>query len=321
MKKGAHVAQPQATRGREERIAELAARQHGVVTRTQLMGLGVSRAAVQRRLEAGRLRLLHRGVYLLGPIVPERAPEMAAVLAGGPAAVLSHTSALHLWSLIRGDAPHPVHVTIPGSGRGRRPGIAFHRVHFLAEDEHTTVDGIATTTPARTLVDAASMLGSHEIEQALARAEREGLIRTAEFVGLPDRYPRRPGMAMLRSLLQQQNSPHFTRSEAERRCLELLRAADLPRPHTNVPVGPYELDLFWPDEGVAIEIDGHAYHSSRSRFEGDRLKDNWLRARGIEVIRLTWRQITRDAVATAVQIGQSLALACMRRSPAPSRTS
>lgn len=96
----------------------------------------------------------------------------------------------------------------------------------------------------------------------------------------------------------------------------MLRSGGLPRPHANVPVGPYELDLFWPDEGVAIEVDGRAHHSARQRFEGDRRKDNWLRVRGIEVIRLTWGQITRDPVRTAVQVGQILAVARVRRAAA-----
>jgi very-short-patch-repair endonuclease len=235
--------------------------------------------------------------------------------AGGPAAVLSHTNALQLWGLLPIDPPRPVHVSIPDSGRGRRPGIAPHRTARLAEDERTVVHGIKITRPARTIVDVAGMLSRREVERALATAERQGLVGTAELAGLPDRYPRRPGMPMLRTLLREQAEPHLTRSEAERRCLDLLRAAGLPRPHTNVPIGPYELDLFWPKEGVAVEIDGYAYHASRPRFEGDRRKDAWLRGRGIEVIRLTWRQITRDATATAVLVGRVLALASARRLP------
>lgn len=294
---------------REERIAEVVARQHGVITRRQLVELGVSAAAIGRRLKSGRLRAVHRGIYTVGPIVPEWAAEMAAVLAGGPGAVLSHTNALRLWGLSAHDPGHPIHVITPGTGRRGRPGIAFHRVRSLPADERTVHEGVPVTSPVRTLIDAAALVGSREIEQALAAAERERLIRADELIRLLERYSRRPGVAILRVLLDEQESVRFTRSEAERRCLDLFRAAALPRPHTNVPVGPYELDLFWPHHGVAVEVDGHAYHSSRARFEGDRRKDAWLQARGIKVIRLTWRQITRNGVATAVQIGQALALA------------
>jgi predicted transcriptional regulator of viral defense system/very-short-patch-repair endonuclease len=303
----------------QQRIATLAARQHGVVTRAQLLEIGVSPAAVTRRLKSGRLRVLHRGVYVLGPFGPDRAIEMAAVLAGGSAAALSHTSALRLWDMLSTGARRPVHVSVPGTGRSGRPGIVFHRVAPLASDECTDVDGIRITAPGRTIVDVAGMLGSREVELALAAAEREGLIGGAELACLPDRYPRRPGMAMLRALLSEQTEPHFTRSEAERRCLDLLRAAALPRPHTNVAIGPYEVDLFWPDDNVAIEIDGRKYHSSRQRFEGDRRKDNWLRTRGIEVIRVTWRQIAHEGTATAVLVGQALALAHARRLQAVAR--
>ncbi len=296
------------------RIGTLAGRQHGVVTRSQLLELGLSPAAVGRRVGSGHLRPLHRGVYLVGPIMSDRAVKMAAVLAGGPGAVLSHTSALRLWGLLRIDPPRPVHVTVPGGGRRSRKGIAFHRSVALSEDERTVVDGFVITTPGRTIADVAGMLGSREVERILAAAEREGLMTRAKLAGLPDRYPRRAGMAVVRALLEEESGPRYTRSEAERRCLELLRKAGLPRPHVNVPVGPYELDLFWPTETVAVEVDGYAHHSSRPRFEGDRRKDAWLRARGIEVIRVTWRQITRDATATAVRVGQALALARERRS-------
>jgi len=249
----------------------------------------------------------------VGLLQSDRATELAAVLSGGPEALLSHTNALRLWKVYGLEDPRPVHVTVPGSGRGRRPGIVFHRVVALAGDECAVVDGIPVTAPGRTIVDAAGLLGSREIETAIAAAEREGLIGSEELAGLSHRYARRRGMALLRSLIAERTDARFTRSEAERRCLDLLRASGLPGPHANVSVGPYELDLFWPDESVAIEIDGWKHHSSRPKFEGDRRKDGWLRARGIEVIRLTWRQITRDAIATAVQVGQTLAVARTRR--------
>ncbi|HUF35399.1 MAG TPA: type IV toxin-antitoxin system AbiEi family antitoxin domain-containing protein, partial [Gemmatimonadales bacterium] len=295
----------------EDRIHDLAAGQHGIVTRGQLMEAGMSPAAIGRRLESGRLRALHGGVYVMGPTQPDRATEMAAVLAGGPTAVLSHASAVPVWGFREGPVAGPVDVTVPGSGRGRRSGIRFHRVSELADDERAIVDGIPITSVARTLVDVAGMLGSREIELAVAMADRQGLISSDELATLPERYRGRPGIPVLTALIGEQAA--FTRSEAERRCLEMLREAGLPRPHANVPMGPYELDLFWPDERVAVEVDGWAYHSSRARFEGDRRKDAWLRARGIEVVRLTWRQITRDPMRTAVSVGEVLALARARR--------
>lgn len=308
---------PSPGRTREERIAAAAAGQHGVVTRAQLMDAGISAAAIGRRLKAGRLRALHRGVYLVGSIEPDRAPEMAAALAGGPTAALSHTSALHVWNLLGLAPPRPIHVSGPASRDRRRSGIVFHRISRpWGDDECRSVGNIRVTAPGRTIVDAAGILGRREIELALAKAEREGLLGGEELARLPDRYPRRRGMAMLRCLIKEQSGPQLTESEAERRCLELIRIGGMSRPHTNVTVGPYRLDLFWPDLGVAVEVDARAYHSSTPRFEGDRQKDNWLRARGMEVIRVTWRQITRDPTRTSVQIGQALAWAQARREAA-----
>lgn len=301
----------------EERISAAAARQHGVVTRAQLVELGLSVAAVGRQLRAGRLRALHQGVYLLGPIQTRRTAEMAAVLAGGAAARLSHLSAARVWTMLTSESTAPFHVSVEGNGRGSRPGLIFHRVANLSNDERAVVDGIPITSPARTLVDIAGMLGSRDLELAMAVAEREGLVPVSELNAVPDRYPRRRGMAVIRALLGSATGPALTRSEAERRCLDLLRRAGLPQPHANVALGPYELDLFWPDEMLAIEIDGRAYHASSVRFEGDRRKDGWLRARGVEVIRLTWRQITGHELSTAVQVGQALALARSRRSAPP----
>jgi very-short-patch-repair endonuclease len=237
---------------------------------------------------------------------------MAAVLAGGPRALAGHTTVLPLWEMSRSGIEDHVHVSVAGSGRSRRPGIRFHRVS-LADGERAVVHGIPATSPGRTLVDIAGMLGSREVELAVAHAERNGLIGGDELAALPNRYAGRPGMAMLRTLIQDRIGPDLTRSRAERAALDMIREGGLPRPHTNIRCGPYELDLFWPEEGVAIEIDGRAYHSSRARFEGDRQKDAWLRARGIEVVRLTWRQVTTDARRTAVQVGQILALARARR--------
>lgn len=300
------------TRILEELVTDLAARQHGVVSRRQLLDLGLSRTMVQSRLDTGRIRALFAGVYLVGPVEPKRAREMAAVLAGGPHATLSHTSALGLWNLFPAEPDTPIHISVPFGGRFRRVGIVFHRVQPLAPDERVSVDGIPVTSPIRTIVDVAGMLGSRELELVVAAAERSGLIGDGDLPALPERYARRPGMAMLRKFVRDRANLEFTRSEAERRCLSLLLEAGLPRPRTNFRLGPYEIDLFWPEERVAVEIDGWAFHGTRSQFEGDRRKDAWLCARGIEVIRLSWRQITRHSTATAVQIGQALALARAR---------
>ncbi len=312
----------------ERRIVALAASQHGVVTRAQLVALGLSSSAIGRRMRSGRLGVLHRGVYLVGPVAPPGAAEMAAVLATGEGAVVSHRSALHLWSgspsPLPAGAPCTMHGAPPGgpappvdvtvaANRGRRPGIRVHRVPGLDPDERTLVEGIPVTTPARTLLDMAAVVGARELEHIVARAEREGQVTRDDLAALLARHPRKHGAGALRSVLEATGGPALTRSEAEARTLALLREAGLPPPETNVRVGPYELDVFWRTAGIAVEVDGFAHHATRPRFEGDRRRDAWLAASGITVIRLSWRQITERRTATAVQVGQALAQAMARR--------
>ncbi|MEJ2218978.1 MAG: type IV toxin-antitoxin system AbiEi family antitoxin domain-containing protein [Gemmatimonadota bacterium] len=167
----------------EERIVALAVRQQGVVTRRQLIEAGLSPWAVAHRLRSGRLHRLHAGVYRVGPLMPPHAREMAAVLASGPGSVVSHFSAASfrgLWveqmdAAERSDAS-PVHITVVHANRGNRPGIRAHRVVRLNRGEWTVETGIPVTTPERTLVDLAGMVGSRELEGMLATAEREGLV-------------------------------------------------------------------------------------------------------------------------------------------------
>lgn len=298
------------TRQLEERIAATAARQHGVISRGQLFEAGLSAGAVSRRLRAGRLRQLHRGVYLVGPVMPARAREMAAVLASGPDAVVSHRSAAVVWGLCS-DRDHgdPVDISIAGGNRGRRPGIHLHRVVVLELSDRTVRDRLPLTTPERTLADLAGVVGSGELERAVARAERDGLVDRESLEALLVRLRGRAGIPALRAVLRADKGPALTRSEAESRFLAVVREARLPVPELNVSVGRYEIDFLWRDEGLAVEVDGFRHHSSRPRFEGDRRKDAWLMARGIKVVRLSWRQISDDRMATAVQVGQALARA------------
>jgi very-short-patch-repair endonuclease len=291
----------------EERIGSLARRQHGVVTRAQLLELGLSPKAVRHRAKTHRLRQLHRGVYLVGPIMPARAREMAAVLAIGLYAGLSHWSAAWLWRLIspqRGDTP--VDVSVVGGNHAGRTGIRLHRVSRLDPDERAIVDAIPTTTVARTLVDLASVTDGRSLERAIATAEREKLIGRPELESMVTRYRGWPGMRALRAVLAENNGPLLTRSEAEARFLSLIRKARLPAPKTNVMVEGYEVDFLWPVQRIVVEVDGYRYHGSRPQFEKDRRRATELAARGIQVISLSWRQIVNDSLATAVQLGQAL---------------
>jgi very-short-patch-repair endonuclease len=290
----------------DARIAALAATQHGVVTRTQLAAAGIDGCALDRRVRRGLLRPVHRGVFAVGPTVGRRAREMAAVLACGAGAVAADRTAgalLRLTPVQR--LAEPVSVIVGKRRVGRRPGILARQL-VLAPGETTTVDGVPVTTPARTLLDLAALLTAEELERALAVAEREKRLTRVELEALITRHPRHRGTRALRSFLDLGHEPAFDRSMAERRMLDLIQRAQLPRPATNVRIHGLEVDLWWKPQRLVAEIDGFAFHSARSAFERDRDRDQILAAAGIVVVRITWWQLTREPLATMVRLARTL---------------
>ena len=291
-------------------IHELTRRQHGLVTRTQLLEGGLSASTVDYRIKSGRLRPIHRGVYQVGPLEAPRYREMAAALACGPGAIVSHRSAAGLWQMLPPPGRDaPVDVIIRTDERRKRPGIRMHRPGGVEPGEIAELEGIPVTSPVRTLFDLSSAVHPRDLERALARAEREGLANRFQLVEQADRWCGRVGIPALRALLQAEGAPALTRSEAEDRLLELLEESSLPRPETNVAVQGHEVDFFWRTERVAVEVDGFAYHSSTDRFERDRLRDAELSASGVQVVRLTWRQLVKEPKAVLVRLAQTLARA------------
>ncbi|MGH7500778.1 MAG: type IV toxin-antitoxin system AbiEi family antitoxin domain-containing protein [Longimicrobiales bacterium] len=290
-------------------ILLLASGQHGVVTRRQLMSAGVSADAVDRRLKKGRLRVAHPGVYLVaGPVRSPRVREMAAVLACGARAALSHRSAAELWQLLPDLKDSvPVEVTT-AEGDHRRPGIRVHHVRTVKANEVTALDGIRITTPARTLYDLASAVEERALERALATAFDRCMTNRAELRSLLRRHSGRPGTSRLRALIERETEPALTRSEAEERLLLLIRRAELPLPASNVRVGGCEVDFFWRMQRLVVEVDGYAFHSSPGTFERDRRRDAVLAAAGVRVVRVTWRQLVSEAEAVLVRLGQALAV-------------
>lgn len=287
-------------------IRELAARQHGVVAREQLVRAGVPDHKIEYRLKTGRLQRLYRAVYRVGPVAGAREREMAAVLACGETAVLSHDSAAATWELApaQGDGA-AVHVSVQGGCRAPGRGVRVHRVGPLATDEITRLDGIPITTPARTLLDLAAHANEGALERALARADRAGAVDRESIERLLARRPRRPGARRLAALLAG-TRPALTRSEAEARFLALIRKARLREPEANVVVRGYEVDLLWRAERLVVEIDGYAFHSSRAAFEADRRRDSALAASGFRVVRVTWAQLSNEPEALLARIAQAL---------------
>jgi Transcriptional regulator, AbiEi antitoxin/Protein of unknown function (DUF559) len=285
------------------RLAELAARQQGVVATWQLAELSLTASAIHRRIQAGRLHRIFTGVYAVGhKRLPPNGRWMAAVLACGPDAVLSHRTAAALWEL-RPRPSGPVDVTVPASGRRSRTGIRLHNVRSLHADDRTDVDGIPVTSPARTLLDYAET-NRQQLRLAIEAADRRELYNGKALDALLHRSPGRGGRARLRAVLAEIQGPApWTRSELERRFLALIRAAGVPEPQANVLVAGFLVDLFWSDPGLVVELDGFEFHKTRTAFESDRRRDAKLQLAGHPVIRITQRRIEnapRDVVRDVV---------------------
>jgi very-short-patch-repair endonuclease/predicted transcriptional regulator of viral defense system len=278
----------------EHEVAALAARQHGVVTRSQLASLGLSDAAIDHRIARAGLHRIHRGVFAVGHrAITREGAWMAAVLAAGPGAVLSHRSAAALWG-IRDTSRREIEVTSPR--QCRRPAIEAYHVR-LARDEATTKRGIPVTTPARTLLDLAAVVDEAELEHAFDEAEFRRLTSPTSLGALVARYPTRRGTKAIRRVLanHERNGETVTRSRLERRLLALLDAHDLPRPRINRTGKHGELDATWPEQRLVVECDGFAAHGTREAFERDRARDRALLVAGWRVVRVTWRQLTQDS--------------------------
>jgi hypothetical protein len=290
------------SRGIDEGIASIAERQHGVVARRQIAALGVGPRAIDHRLRCGRLHSVHRGVYSVGHRVISRDGRwMAAVLAFGSCAVLSHRSAAALWGM-RPTARRRVEVTAPGAQHSRS-AIEVHDAR-LAADEVTVRRGIPVTTPPRTLLDLAAVLDARHLERVLNEAEVLRLTDPTSLGDLVERHRGRRGARTIRELLNTQTiGATITRSELEDRFLQFLDEAVLPRPGMNVVLHladrRIEGDCVWRDHHLIAELDGHASHATTAGFERDRARDRALQAAGWRVIRITWRQLHDEPAAVA----------------------
>jgi very-short-patch-repair endonuclease/predicted transcriptional regulator of viral defense system len=281
--------------------AELAIRQYGVISRSQLVELGLSDRAVARRVAAGRLHRLHHGVYAVGhTVLGPRGRWMAAVLACGRGAVLSHAAAGALWELRTSEATI-IDVTVPGSGgRRRRKGTRVHRARSL--DGQTTIkDGIPVTSPARTILDLAAKLDRRPLERLLDQAENTRLTDVPSLDALARAHAGHKGSAKLRATLQEHEpGTTLTKSDLEERFLQLCRQAGLPQPTVNDDIEGLEVDFVFTAHRLLVETDSWRHHKSRNAFENDRRRDATHAAAGYRTLRFTHRQIT-DAPATVIR--------------------
>jgi very-short-patch-repair endonuclease len=227
---------------------------------------------------------------------------MAAVLAAGPGALLSHHPAAALWGL-RPPSDQPIHVTVVARDV-RSDEIRLHRVARLHRVDATRHHNIPVTSPARTLLDLAAVVSRRELERAVEEAQVQRRVSTHSLNEQFIRYPTHRGTAALREAIR--SDPALTRSEAERRTLELIRAARLPTPEVNARLSGYEVDFLWRDHNLIVEVDGYAFHSSRGSFERDRRRYRALQAAGYVVLRITWRELAEQPEAVVAELAAAL---------------
>lgn len=284
-------------RGWDAAIAEHGRRQHGVISRGQLLELGMGRGGIAARIERGQLHRLHQGVYKVGyRRISRKGQWMAAVLAAAPRACLSHRSAACLWQVMPPRSEW-VEVTSPPGCRARRRGIVAHEA-VVAEDEREVVDGIPVTSPVRTIFDLASVLKMRDLERAFHEAEVRGLRDRVSLPMLLERYPGRRGTRNLRALLDSSEPAGITRNDFEEAFVSLVDAHGLPRPRMNATLALrgrfFEIDALWEPQRVAVELDGHSVHGTPRNFESDRQRDRILMAEGWRAMRVTWRQLKEE---------------------------
>lgn len=262
-------------------MVELAAGQHGVVSLPQLTKLGFTPTMLRKRLEAGRLYRVQPKVYSLLPSLKSAGRMMAAVLSCGPGAALSHRAAAAIWDL----GPWPtgaVDVSV-AKNKGPRRGVRIHRVTELEAMEK---DGFPVTTPSRTLIDCARTEPRPRVERMWEQADRLGLLDIGELDGSRSR--------VLQELIEERREAPPSKNELERAFLDVCREHTIAVPSLNAVVQGEEVDAYWPQDDLVVELDGYEWHKTRAAFENDRRRDAKFARAGLRVLRFSWRQVTRQ---------------------------
>lgn len=271
----------------------LCERQHGVVTRRQLLGLGFSEKAIERRLGTGRLHRIStvRGAFVVGRgEVSREARWVAAVLVCGDGAVLSHSSAAALMRI--GVEAGAIEVSVPSDSHRVRSGITIHRRSSFRPGDVGEFKRIPVTSPALTLIDMAADRGCPDstLERGINEADKYDLITPPALRTALDAHPSMAGVDRLRLMLDRRTF-RLTKEELERRFLPLARAAGLPTPLTGEWVNGFEVDFHWPDLGLVVETDGLRYHRTPAEQARDRVRDQVHTAAGLTQLRFTHGQV------------------------------
>lgn len=272
------------------RAWRLVERQHGVITREQLLGLGFHRRSIEHRIAIGRLHPVMAGVYAVGrPQLTRHGRWMAAVLSCGSEAALSHRSAAALWGF-GVEVGRRIEITVRSGSARRRPGVRISRRPGLAESEVDVCEDIPATRPVRTLLDLAADLDPARLERCINEADRLSLTNPEALREALNGYRGVPGVARLRELLDRRTF-RLTRSDLERKFLSLATVAGLPNPVTGKLLNGFEVDFWWPDLNLVVETDGLRYHRTPAQQARDRLRDQTHIAKGLTPLRFTHEQI------------------------------
>lgn len=284
-------------------LAEVAGAQRGLVHRSQLRDLGITRSSYSHRVAVGSLHhVLPSVLSVIDPLIEPWAAETAALLYAGDNAVLSHETAAALWELTA--IPSFVVITLIDRKLEGQPQLRQHRVKALDLRDLRHHQGFPVTSPARTLIDCATR---PDIDELLNEARALKLVTDAEIQAAMARCPRRTGVRAMRALLEAENETGFTRSRAERVLKRLVREAELERPIFNTHVEGVEADAYWPRLRLVVEVDGHRFHGHYQAFQRDRAKANKLVAAGYTVLRFTWPQLTKRPLLVVATIARTLA--------------
>jgi very-short-patch-repair endonuclease len=278
----------------DEVVLRLAGRQHGVIARRQLLDLGLSPRAIEHRLARGRLHVLRRGIYVVGrPETDREGRWMAAVLAAGPGAVLSHGSAAAIWGIAKEEHGW-IDVSVPFDSRSRRQQrVRVHRRYGLRAGDLTHARGIPVTAPVRTLVDMAVQHSAARVERAVNEADRLDLVDPEGLRSALEDYAGERGVARLRRLLDRRTF-RLTDSELERWFLPQVRQAGLPLPLTGQHLNGFKVDFYWPDLRLVVETDGLRYHRTPAQQAQDRIRDQAHLSAGFTPLRFTHWQVRHE---------------------------
>jgi very-short-patch-repair endonuclease len=289
---------------RDEKVAAIAGRQRGRVSRRQLLAAGLSYGAICRLVGRGVLHPIHSSVFAFGHTGPiELGGETAALLAVREGALLADRSAGRLWDMSVPDDGF-IHVLVAGSQASAPTGVMVHRSRVLTARDHRIHKGLPVTSPARALLDLAGRLPTRQLELAFDRPLVAGVMRLDDVAEVLTRATGHSGASILRALLNRHRGTTITRSDAEEMFLALIRGAGLPVPEVNVKIEGFEADFLWRDQRLAVEIDSFGFHSTQLRFERDHRKEAVLRATGLEVLRFAYWQIEADPLVVVAGVAR-----------------